>query len=61
MEIRLKQKYRSAQRSRYTSKHNDGKRRGISRKKTGVQPNLPGVRTMVVLPTGKIRMEWINV
>lgn len=26
--------------------------------KTGKQPVLPGVRTMVLHPNGKVRMEW---
>jgi hypothetical protein len=54
--IRLKDKYLHASHGRNRAA---GDHQGVHRRrKTGEAPTLPGVRTMVLLPTGKTRMEW---
>ena len=56
VEIPLRAKYRHVLHGHYKSNHNmQGNKK---RAKTGTQPPLPGVRTLVILPSGKRRMEW---
>lgn len=60
MLIPLKRKYRTNSKPKKSAKPGNGHsgKRKFAKGKYRETPNLPGVRTMIVLPNGKTRMVW---